>query len=91
MKGLDLEENRMDYRAAWDMLANGWAEAKVMAATRNRSLNNKARHRALNDYAKRTAASVRQRLALVPKVSIWTMAQSLGKELKTRGGSDVLW
>ena len=50
----------MDYRAACDMLADGWAEADVADAIRNRSPNIEARHRDPDDYGQRTAARARQ-------------------------------
>ena len=59
-KGWNPDESRVDYRAAWDMLADGWAETDVADAIRNRSPNIEARHRDPDDYGQRTAARARQ-------------------------------
>lgn len=54
-KGWQLDESRVDYRVAHDMLADGWPLDDVADAIRDRSPNIEGRHRDPDGYARRTA------------------------------------
>lgn len=54
-KGWSLDESRVDYRVALDMLADGWSLGDVTDALRERSPNIEVRHRDPDGYARRTA------------------------------------
>lgn len=61
-KGWNLDESRVDYRSAQDMLRDGWDEVDVANAIRERSPNIEDRHRDPDGYAERTATNARAEL-----------------------------
>lgn len=62
-KGWPLDESRVDYRTALDMLSEGWGTADVAGALRDRSPGIDARHRDPGDYAERTVKRAHQERA----------------------------
>lgn len=61
-KGWYLGEGSVDYRVAKRMLADGWIEADVARAIRERSPNIEDRYRDPDEYAERTAKNARGEL-----------------------------
>ena len=61
-KGWSLGEGSVDYRVAKRMLENGWIEADVARAIRERSPAIEDRYRDPDEYAERTANNARGEL-----------------------------
>ena len=61
-KAWELDESRIDYRVALDMLEEGWGRDDAARAIRERSPGIEARHRNPNEYAEKTAGAALEKV-----------------------------